>query len=137
MSLEEIAALELPAAEDCVLWLCTTHRFLRHAFPLLDTWGFEDKVIVTWDKGSIGPGCYLRYQTEFIILAVRGHPRVDLTDQPTIIRAPRRQHSRKPDEIYEMVESLCIGRRLDVFSRERREGWEQFGNDLNKFKRAA
>lgn len=138
MSLDEIRAIELPAAPDCVLWLWTTHRFLlRHVSPLLDAWGFEDKATVTWDKGSIGPGSYLRYQSEFCIMATRGHPRVDLTNQPTIIRAQRREHSRKPDEFFEMVESLCIGRRLDMFSREQRVGWAQFGNDLNKFKRAA
>ena len=66
-------------------------------------------------------------------MATRGHPRVDLKSQSTIVHGPLRQHSRKPDEFYELVESLCIGRRLDYFSREPRPGWEQFGNDAAKF----
>ena len=137
MSLDELAALELPAAKDCVLWLWTTHRFMRHAFYLLDAWGFEEKVILTWVKDRMGTGRWLRSQSEFVILAVRGKPQVDLTNQTTVLHAPMRQHSRKPDEFYEMVESLCIGRRLDFFSRERRDGWEQMGNDPDRFEGAA
>ena len=137
MSLDELAALELPAAKDCVLWLWTTHRFMRHAFHLLDAWGFEEKVILTWVKDRMGTGRWLRSQSEFVILAVRGKPQVDLTNQTTVLHAPMRQHSRKPDEFYEMVESLCIGRRLDFFSRERRKGWEQMGNDPDMFEGAA
>ena len=137
MSLEEIGALELPAADDCVLWLWTTHKFLHDAFHILDGWGFESKMTLTWDKERMGMGRWLRSQTEFCLMAVRGGARVDLTDQTTIVRVPRRQHSRKPDEFYEMVESLCIGRRLDYFSRERRKGWEQFGSDAEKFEGAA
>ena len=137
MSLEALAALELPAAKDCVLWLWTTHRFMRHSFPLLDAWGFEEKVILTWVKDRMGTGRWLRSQSELIILAVRGKPQVDLTNQTTIVHGAVRQHSRKPDEFYAMVESLCIGRRLDFFSRERREGWEQMGNDPDRFEGAA
>ena len=48
-----------------------------------------------------------------------------------------REHSRKPDEFYEMVDVLCIGRKLDFFSREPRPGWAQFGNDTAKFERTA
>jgi N6-adenosine-specific RNA methylase IME4 len=44
-----------------------------------------------------------------------------------------REHSRKPDDFYAMVDSLCHGRKLDYFSREKREGWEQFGNDIKRF----
>lgn len=137
MSLEEIGALELPAADDCVLWLWTTHRFLPAAFPLLDAWGFEYRVPVTWVKDRMGVGRWLRSQSEYCLMATRGHPQRDLKGQTTVVHAPMRQHSRKPDEFYEMVESLCIGRRLDYFSRERRKGWEQFGSDTGKFEGAA
>ena len=88
MSLEELADLEIPAAEDCVLWLWTTHRFMRHAFPLLDSWGFQDKVIVTWKKDRFGVGKWLRSQSEFCIMAVKGRPKVDLTNQTTVLDAP-------------------------------------------------
>lgn len=133
MSLEQITDLIIPAADDCVLWLWTTHKFMKHSFDLLQTWGFEDKVILTWAKDRMGLGRWLRSQSEFCIMAVRGSPVINLTNQTTILNAPLREHSRKPDEFYQMVDSLCVGRKLDYFSREKREGWEQFGNDLDKF----
>ena len=137
MSLDDIRAIELPAADDCVLWLWTTHRFMRHAFPILDSWGFEDKAILTWVKDRMGLGRWLRSQSEFCIMAVRGSPLITLTNQTTVLRGPMREHSRKPDEFYALVESLCAGRKLDYFSREKRQGWEQFGNDPARFGLAA
>lgn len=133
MSLEEIGAIELPAADDCVLWLWTTHKFMRHSFALLDGWGFRDVSIVTWVKDRMGIGSWLRSQSEYCIMAVKGKPTIHLTNQTTIIQGPMREHSRKPDEFYAMVDSLCVGRKLDYFSREQREGWEQVGNDVLKF----
>ena len=56
---------------------------------------------------------------------------------PSCPARPRREHSRKTDEFYGLVESLCVGRKLDHFSREPRPGWAQFGNDLDKFGDAA
>ena len=133
MQLSEIAALRIPAADDCVLWLWTTHKFMRHAFPLLDRWGFTERAIVTWAKDRMGLGRWLRSQSEFCIMATRGHPLISLTNQTTVLHGPMREHSRKPDEFYAMVDSLCAGRKLDFFSREAREGWEQFGNDKQRF----
>ena len=122
------------AAPDCILWFWTTHAFMRHSYPLLDAWGFQEKVIVTWDKGRMGLGVWLRSQSEFCIMAVRGSPTVTLTDQTTILHGKARQHSRKPEEFYGFVESLCPGvRRYDRFSREERKGWHVGGNDALRF----
>lgn len=137
MELGDLAVLKLPAADNCVLWLWTTHRFMFDAGRLLDVWGFEHKSIVTWVKHRMGTGRWLRSQSEFCIMAVRGKPTIDLTNQTTVLHAPMREHSRKPDEFYEMVESLCVGHRLDFFSREKRDGWEQMGNEPDKFEGAA
>jgi N6-adenosine-specific RNA methylase IME4 len=134
MSLEEIRAIRLPAKEDCVLWLWTTHLFMRHAFAILDAWGFREVAILTWVKDRLGLGSWLRSKSEFCIMAVKGKPVVNLTNQSTVLFAPMREHSRKPDEFYEMVETLCPGRKLDFFSREPRRGWEQYGNDTERFK---
>lgn len=132
-SIEELAARKMPAADNCILWLWTTHRFMPDAFVLLEAWGFQHKVILTWVKDRMGTGRWLRSQSEFCILAVKGKPTVDLTNQSTVLQAPMREHSRKPDEFYALVESLCIGRKLDFFSREKREGWAQVGNEPEKF----
>jgi len=134
MSLDEIREIRLPAKEDCVLWLWTTHLFMRHAFAILDAWGFREVAILTWVKDRLGLGSWLRSKSEFCIMAVKGKPVVNLTNQSTVLFAPMREHSRKPDEFYEMVETLCPGRKLDFFSREPRPGWEQYGNDVERFK---
>lgn len=133
MSLEEIKNIEIPANDDCVLWLWTTHKFMRHSFDLLDAWGFEDKAILTWVKDRMGLGSWLRSQSEFCIMAVKGKPLINLTNQTTIINGKLREHSRKPDEFYEMVDSLCTGLKIDYFSREQRVGWDTYGNDDEKF----
>lgn len=136
MTLDEIASIQLPAADDCVLWFWTTHKFMRHAFPILDRWGFQERAIVSWVKDRMGLGRWLRSQSEFCIMATRGNPTISLTNQTTVLKGPMREHSRKPDEFYEMVESLCVGRKLDYFSREARDGWAQLGNEPEKFARA-
>lgn len=128
MSLEELRDIELPAADDCILWLWTTNAFMHSAYHLLEAWGFVPKTILTWDKQAMGIGVWLRGITEHCILATRGNPKVNLTNQTTLISERRRGHSRKPDIFYRMVEELCGGmRRLDYFSGEKREGWEQYG----------
>ncbi len=127
MPLEDIAAIELPASGNCILFLWTTHKFMRYSFGLLDNWGFRDVAIITWVKDKMGLGTWLRSQSEFCIMAVRGTPHVTLTNQTTVLYGKRREHSRKPDEFYDMVNSLCIGRKLDYFARERRPGWDIFG----------
>src|SRR5690606_14323537 len=68
MALEEIAATELPAAEHCVLWFWTTHRFMRHALDMLEAWGFEEKAILTWVKDRMGIGRWLRSKSEFCVI---------------------------------------------------------------------
>ncbi len=139
MSLEKLANLEIPAAPDCIMWCWVTNHFLHEAFHLLEAWGFEYKTLPTWHKQRLGVGNWLRNSTEHVLVATKGHPKwlIDLTNQKTWLEAPAGPHSRKPDEFYELVESLCIGRKLDYFSRQPRPGWEQFGNDVAKFGGAA
>lgn len=137
MSLDEISAIELPAADDCILWLWTTQAFLRHSFGLVENWGFRYIATLTWAKKNGRATPWLHYDSEFCILAVRGNPPANLMDKSTIIHGAQREHSRKPEEFYEMVESSCFGIKLDYFARVRRNGWEQVGNELDKFDEAA
>lgn len=137
MTVDEIADLPVAdlAAEDCVLWLWATNAKLRHAYTILDAWGFAEQTILTWTKDRMGKGWYLRNQTEHCVLATKGQPRLARTSQTTLLRAPTRQHSRKPEEFYALVESLCPGRRLDMFARESRKGWATWGFERAKFDR--
>ena len=133
MSIEEISNLDTHTKDDSIIWLWTTHKFLRHSFALLDTWEFRDVSILTWVKDRMGLGTWLRSQTEFCIMAVKGSPVIDLSNQTTVIYGAMREHSRKPDEFYDMVKELCPGSILDWFSREAREGIASGGKEVDKF----
>jgi N6-adenosine-specific RNA methylase IME4/ParB-like chromosome segregation protein Spo0J len=133
MTLEQIKNIELPAKEDSVIFLWTVHAFLEDAFELLRNWGFTYKATMVWDKEKMGMGRNIRLQCEFCLLATKGNPIIQGSATRDIMREPRRQHSRKPECFYEMVETITIGNRLDYFSRENRNGWSVYGADLNKF----
>jgi N6-adenosine-specific RNA methylase IME4 len=108
MSIEQICAeaskVLAIAHDDCLLWLWTTNHHMREAFEVLDAWGFQQKTILTWAKDKMGLGDWLRGQTEHCLMAVRGSPIVHLTNQTTVLHGPMREHSRKPDEFYALVE---------------------------------
>ncbi len=135
MSIEDICALPVAdrAKDDCVLWLWTTNAFMRDAFRCLDAWGFAEKTILTWVKNKMGTGDWLRGKTEHCIMAVRGKPVITLTNETTALLADMREHSRKPDEFYRLVNGLCHGAKLDMYSREARDGWAQWGAETDTF----
>lgn len=133
MTQAQLLELEPPFADDAILFLWTTHQFIWDAKALLEKWGFTYKATVVWDKERIGMGHWVRMQCEFCLVAIKGKPTWDNTTWRDIIRESRREHSRKPDAFYTMVEEVTVGRRLEYFSREQRSGWEVFGNDTAKF----
>lgn len=135
MTTPAICALpvESIAHDDAVLWLWTTNAHMRDAYDVIEAWGFEPKTILTWAKNRIGLGDWLRGQTEHCILAVRGKPTVTLTNQTTLIHGLVREHSRKPDEFYALVEALCPGSKVEMFCRTPREGWARWGAEAEKF----
>ena len=95
---------------------------------------------MTRDDGSSGldnRALWLRSQSEFCIVVVRGKPQLNPTNQTTGLNAPLREHSHKPNQFYRMAEDLCISRRIDFFFHENRPGWRQVGNDVSKFDGAA
>jgi N6-adenosine-specific RNA methylase IME4 len=134
-SIEEISNMDIPAADDCVMWLWTTHKFMHNALDLLIHWGFDHKAILVWDKEKIGMGHWLRMQCEFCLLAVKGNPIWDNTEVRDILREPRREHSRKPEAFYEMVENICHGAKFEFYARQQRDGWDslQVGIETEKF----
>jgi N6-adenosine-specific RNA methylase IME4 len=138
MTLEEIKALPVAdrAEENCILWCWVTNQHMRQAFECLDAWGFVEKSILTWGKDHFGNGDWLRGQTEHCILAVKGSPIVTLTNQSTLLEGEKREHSRKPETFYELVESLCPGTKLEMFAQTPREGWAAWGSDAQKYEAA-
>lgn len=131
MSIEQIKNINLPAKEDCVLWLWTTNKHIFDCREILNEWGFEIKSILTWDKEHIAIGRWLRSQTEHCILAVKGKPYYQNTKFGTLIREKRTNHSAKPEVFYKMVDEICGKvRKLDYFARKKREGWDVFGDEV-------
>ncbi len=133
MSDEELMEIELPSSDDCILFLWTTHKFIWNAKELLDVWGFEYRATLVWDKQKIGMGDLFRMQCEFCLVGIRGKPTFnnDHTHRD-IISSVRGKHSQKPDEFYEMIDSLCVGRKLDYFARSERSSWEVYGAEMGR-----
>jgi N6-adenosine-specific RNA methylase IME4 len=142
MSEEEIADLGDPLrammADDCHAFIWTTQRFLPVALRLLDGWGLRYVLTMVWHKpGGFQPVGLPQYNCEFAVYARKGSPAfIDTKAFPVCFEAPRREHSRKPDYFYDLIQRVTAGRRIDVFSREARDGFDQYGNELGKFGRA-
>lgn len=132
MSLEELKEIDIPAADDCILWLWFTNAFVQEASELVEAWGFEQKTILTWDKDWLGLGNWLQNQTEHAMLCVRGSPTADMAGESTVMRCQRenREHSKKPEQFYELVDRTCPGKKLELFSRQARNGWAAFGDEV-------
>jgi N6-adenosine-specific RNA methylase IME4 len=141
MSEEELSEFDVPSisADDCHLFCWTTHKFLPSALRLVEAWGFRYVMTMVWHKpGGFQPIGLPQYNCEFALYARKGSPRfVDTKSFFACFEAPRREHSRKPDEFYDVIRRVTDGRRIDVFSRENRDGFEQFGNEADKFSGAA
>ena len=150
MSLDEIAALPVGelAAHDCVLFIWGVWYYLPQTLDVIKAWGFEYKTCAfCWQKADIsqpdmfkdqyegqwGLGYWVRQNTEFCLLATRRSPkRLNATVQQGIIE-PRREHSRKPDGIHKRIERLVSGPYLELFARQKRPGWDVWGNETDKF----
>jgi N6-adenosine-specific RNA methylase IME4 len=150
MKTEEI--LSLPVADlcdksGCVLWLWFTNNHMIEAARCLEQWGFDLKTILTWEKVTkdgtkthLGTGHWLRNCTEHCALAVRGNVKAfsgqTLTNESTILHSPRREHSRKPEQFFELVEKLCPDMtKLEMFARSSRVGWDCWGWEADMFDR--
>jgi N6-adenosine-specific RNA methylase IME4 len=135
MDIDEIKAMPIRSIADnnAILWLWTTNTHLRVAFEVVEAWGFEYKTLLTWVKDRMGTGEWLRGQTEQCLLAVRGKPVFLHGSHTTVLQAVRRDHSRKPEEFFVLVEATCPGSKVELFSRQKRKEWLAFGNEINRF----
>jgi len=135
-----VAAL---AADDCVLWLWAVSPMLPEALEVVTAWGFTYKTSGHWVKRTkhgklaFGTGYLLRGAGEPFLIATRGEPTTSKRVR-SVIEGPLREHSRKPDEAYAAAEALMPhARRVELFSRQPREGWAVWGDETAKFEGAA
>lgn len=133
---EEIAALEVPAAADAVLFLWATNPLLREGLEVMEAWGFEYRTNLAWVKDRIGMGYYVRGQHELLLIGKRGSmsPPPETARPPSVVDARRTEHSAKPPEVYEVIEGMYpvtnSPRHLELFARQPRPGWVSWGNEL-------
>ena len=141
MSEDELADFDMPgmATDDCHLFCWAPQHFLPAALRLIDYWGFRYVLGFVWHKpGGFQPVGLPQLNCEFALYARLGAPCfVDTKAFFTCFNAARREHSRKPDQFYDMVRRATAGPRLDIFSREPRDGFAQYGNEPAKFAGAA
>ena len=139
MRTEEIARLpvwDLADEEGCHLYLWTTNNFLPDALKIVKLWGFEYVTMITWLKNRRGLGQYYRGITEHCIFATTKkrlpYKVVNSKRQQGITGffEAKREHSRKPDKMREMIEIVSYAPRIELFARERVPGWDVWGNEI-------
>jgi N6-adenosine-specific RNA methylase IME4 len=140
LALDDIKRLPIPdVVEDTAhLYLWIPNALLPDGLDVIKSWGFTYKSNIIWHKirkdgGSDGRGVgfYFRNVTEIVLFAVRGKNARTLRpgrSQVNLIATRKREHSRKPDEQYELIESCSPGPYLELFARGRRDGWMVWGN---------
>jgi N6-adenosine-specific RNA methylase IME4 len=140
LSLEEIAALPVAelSAEAAHLYLWVPNALLAEGLQVMAAWGFTYKSNLVWYKvrrdggpDGRGVGFYFRNVTELVLFGVRGTMRTLAPGrrQVNLLAAPKREHSRKPEELYALIEQCSPGPFLELFARFERPGWVQWGNE--------
>lgn len=138
---------ELPvvhaAAPVCHLYLWVPNALLPDGLEVMKSWGFQYKSNIIWHKirkdggpDGRGVGFYFRNVTEVLLFGVRGKNARTLDpgrSQVNFIATRKREHSRKPDEQYKLIESCSRGPFLELFARGNREGWTSWGNQAEEY----
>lgn len=140
MTLQEI--MDLPVSEivseKSHLYLWVPNALLLEGLKVMESWGFTYKTNIVWYKvrkdggpDGRGVGFYFRNVTELLLFGVRGSMRTLQPGRTQVNLFPtrKREHSRKPDEVFDIVESCSPGPYLELFARFAREGWHQWGNE--------
>jgi len=139
MSLADIMALpvhQLAHPDGAALYLWATAPMLIDALRVMAAWGFEYKTNLCWDKKALGTGYWVRGEHELLLIGTRGKAPcpAPANRSGSMIRERRREHSRKPEAAYALIEKAHPGvARADLFSRETRPGWDAWGDQAGTF----
>lgn len=145
MTLRDICDLPVQAivADTAHLYLWVPNALLPEGLKVMENWGFSYKSNIIWYKvrkdggpDRRGVGFYFRNVTEILLFGVRGkNARTDKLGrtQENILSTQKREHSRKPDEQYPLIEGCSPGPRLEMFARGPRLGWTVWGNQADEY----
>lgn len=144
LSMQDIYELPVPqlVLPDSHLYLWVPNALILEGLEVMRRWGFTYKTNIIWYKirkdagpDGRGVGFYFRNVTEMVLFGVRGHLRTlpPGRRQVNIIRTRKRGHSRKPDELYDIIESCSPGPYIELFARYSRKNWSQWGNEVQKY----
>ena len=129
------------ARDNSVLLMWAIDPLLDKAFEVIKAWGFTYKTVAfTWAKLNktkpgffTGLGYWTRGNPEMCLLATKGKPKRLSKSVPQLVVDKRREHSRKPDIMYQHIENLLEGPYIELFARQKRKGWDSWGNEVNKW----
>jgi N6-adenosine-specific RNA methylase IME4 len=126
---------QLLAEKDCHVFMWTTHKFLPMALRLFEDYDVKYVLTMVWHKpGGFQPVGLPQYNCEFVLYGRIGTPEfIDTKSFNCCFEGKRAEHSRKPDEFYDLIKHVTPLGRIDIFSREKRIGFDQYGNETAKF----
>lgn len=142
MKFEDIVNLPIKnlTADNCHLYLWVTNKYLMKAEEVVKAWGFKYSTTLVWCKKPIGSGMggTFKVSTEYLIFATKGkvNELVNEKVNGTWFEKKRQYvngypcHSKKPDFFYELIEKVSKGKKLELFSRNERDGWDAWGNEI-------
>lgn len=144
LALDEIKAIPVnDVTEDAShLYLWVPNALLHEGLEVMKAWGFTYKTNIVWCKirkdggpDGRGVGFYFRNTTELILFGIKGKMRTLAPgrSQVNILKSMKREHSRKPDEQYSLIESCSPGPFLELFARGAQPGWEAWGNEADNY----
>ena len=143
MNLDDIKNMKVGdiANDNSVLLMWVVDPLLDKAFEVINAWGFKYKTVgFTWTKTNkksmgffTGLGYWTRSNPEMCLLATKGKPKRISKSVPQLVVEQRREHSRKPDIMYNHIENLLDGPYIELFARTKRPGWDSWGNEIDKF----
>jgi N6-adenosine-specific RNA methylase IME4 len=133
LTLDDIKALPVPAADNCVLFMWATVPMLPQALDVMQAWGFAYKSHCVWVKDGVGTGYWFRNQHEMLLVGTRGSVPAPAPGEQyaSVIEAPRGRHSAKPPAFAEMIEELFPHTpAIELFARAPCLGWDTWGNEV-------
>ena len=135
MSVEEISSLPIKelSSENCLLFLWTTNKYLPYVFDVMKRWGFRYAQTLVWCKKPMGLGLggLFAPSTEFLILGRKGKTGYMKRFPSTWFQHKRQScHSKKPKEFRDMISSIGLNPKIELFARQKTEGWDVWGNEV-------